>query len=231
MRRLGIIGGSLIGAVAIHAMLVACGTLPTGDAGHDAGVDVAAHDDALDAIMDTARDVANDVLDAETPDAMAQDGGATCGCPEAPSTTFRGTATIGGAPAAILADYSTATLTGTPTFDGTARAIRWDTNVEFRAGVSNDRLFGSCQFFGAQTGMPMATNDAACTFNHVRGTQIDRHMIVASDITITAVSDTGADVRIAFTEGTGANAFSVDLTIHHTRPAGGLTTPPRAYTP
>lgn len=65
--RRGIIGGSLLGAVAIHLTMVACGS----------GASVANDGGVLDAIVDAARDV----VGIETPDARAQDASGGCACP------------------------------------------------------------------------------------------------------------------------------------------------------
>lgn len=89
--------GSVVGAVALHVAMVACGggAQPTGDGG----------------VFDALADAARDVLDAETRDAHAGgDGGVpACNCVEPPSFTFSGGALArdGQPPQEPAADFST----------------------------------------------------------------------------------------------------------------------------
>lgn len=125
MTRTKIAVGSIVGALVLHVVMVACGSAPPSMAG-DAGVLA----DVRDAIVDAL----HDVVDAETPDAHAggdggipptdggappADGGApACNCPAPPRPEYSfsgGAVDRGGASLAPVADFSTATVGVVPT--------------------------------------------------------------------------------------------------------------------
>ncbi|MDB4932594.1 MAG: hypothetical protein JWM10_5078 [Myxococcaceae bacterium] len=104
-KKVKIVGGSLIGAVCIHAALALISSCrpsaPLDVGGRDGSVadaatdsSITAGDSALDAVIamvkDAAQDVASAIVDAEVRDAHAQDAGGSCACPPpAPLPSYR----------------------------------------------------------------------------------------------------------------------------------------------
>lgn len=118
--------GSLVGALIIHVVMVACSSGSAPDA-HDAGV------------ISDVRDVIRDVLDVETRDAHAGgDGGTpTCNCPEPAraSFSFSGGAVTreGGTAQEPTVDFSTSIANAIPTRDRTdgSLAVQIITSISY----------------------------------------------------------------------------------------------------
>lgn len=102
--------GSALGALALHVVMVACGSAGPASSPGDGGMLA----DVRDAIVDAV----GDVLDAETPDAHAGGDGGTqpaCNCVEPPSASFSGGAvTRDGVTTMPAVDFSTASVGVTP---------------------------------------------------------------------------------------------------------------------
>lgn len=232
--RLGFIVGSLVGAVAIHAVFVACSSITPGiDGGGDAGLDVSHRHDGnvLDAILDTAHDVAVMVRDAEIRDAHA-DGGMTCNCPAParPTRTFSGSFGVGAANM-VRARMSQVTVAPNFVLRGGTELAQWNVSISFY--LTAGELVGiSCSLLTNLSGQPVAgTAEERCSVNVIatNGTNVGNQSIPNATATAAALTNTGGTITLPnFSAGTYR---SNGITVLLSEPEGGLLTPPSAYVP
>lgn len=240
-QRSRILVGSFVGAVAIHAAMVACSSSRTSTLTPDA----TAPRDAVATLLDVARDVVGTVLDAELRDARADDAG--CGCtPQASESSFSlDSVRIDAATLRPLADYSTSSgfAQGAPTTGG-GQAVRFTNNVTF---IADDGSFYvlSCSVYVRPDGTPVDRLDVVpptarptCNLNTERaGGGSEFRTGAPESITTLRLTNTEIEVRIGRVEmrptlgPTLPAAVLTNLTFRLSNPSGRFLAIPRALRP
>jgi len=214
------VGWSLLGAVSIHCVFLACGvpSMQSVEAGADAG--------PMSYMLEAMRDAAADVLGMETRDAHADDGGAlpTCSCPvpappPRPDYSFSFNISVGGSAAqAPREDYSDMSVSG---------GVIWangklQTSITFQA-KSISRINDNLQTL-------------ACTlFKDLNGID-SRLSCVGQDgrldnYTITTLTDTQVEIRApSISTYSGAFVYT-NVVMRSSDPTAHYLTAPHAYRP
>jgi|GEM_PF-3261592 len=279
-----IVVGSLVGAAAIHLVMLACSAnapalMGTSDGGglDAAGSDVATVDvgrldigsatdtgaatsdtgqqDAgfFDTLLDVVRDVIGDVVDAEVRDAHAggdagADAGTACAClPPPPTYTFSGTAAglpIFGPSSAARIDVR-ALPPGMGPFGMPEPVVQL--TVEFTAWVSRTRgpaaptVYATVTCTGLRadaTGHVVGSSQVSCRIHNNDSTTADNDNGASTTATLTTLSATQIEVRIAALtfpmpfSGSGiAGPPFTNLVFRATDPSGHFLAPLSAYVP
>lgn len=230
--------GSALGALALHVVMVACGSSGSTSSPGDGGMFA----DVRDAIVDAV----GDVLDAETGDARADDGGTqpACNCVEPPSYRFSGAMVNQGAgDVSPEVDHSTALITGIAgrSADGST-VISTTTTLGFylRDGT---RFYAQCSVAvrpdrSIVRGMgSTGLRDGACIAQVSGG---DAGIVTDRDVVLNGVTvEELANDRIVLRfpvfrvtrDGTTAIATVGETIVRATVPGASMITPSRAYRP
>ena len=182
--RARVVFGSLLGAATIHLVFLACGSprIQPSDGG----------------MIDAALDAMGLVGDAETRDAVAQEAGGSCSCPEPTRTTFSGGIDLGSGVATVRTQASSASAAIAPYI--------------FASGDSGYRVFASSSFwlasspfqysvtcvlyFGGGAGQT-ARAPSSCSVSEARdGAATWSGQATAVNATLATVNDGALDVTI-----------------------------------
>lgn len=219
--RIGVIYGSIVGALAIHAAFMACGSMQSMQGG----------DSGMSHFLEAVKDAAADVVGLETRDAHADDAatGPACSClvPPAPAeATFSLRIDLGNGPVEPMTDYSQVTITGS------ARPYRDRSNVVMSqikataiftpAGRNVDYTL-DCSFRIAPDRSILPTDvDCKC-----EGIGLNNSLEL-SGVTVPVLTETTAEIRIASAAGRfGATISQIAFRVND--PAAHFLTPPHQY--
>ncbi len=218
MGRARVVVGSLLGAATIHLVFLACGSpriQPT-----DGGV------------IDAALDAMGLVGDAETRDAVAQEAGGTCSCPEPQRTTFTGGIDLGSGVATTRSQASTANAAVTPwIFASGDTGYRVIATSSFWLASSPFQYSVTCVLYFAGGSGSVARAPSSCSVAEGRdGATTWNGAATMVNATLTTVSDGSLDVLVTDAAASGSGRTITVRSMRFQTTGSGII-PPAAFRP
>lgn len=204
MMRTKVVAGSLVGALSIHAALVACSM-----------------SGGMSNALQTMSDAAADVLNLETRDAHADDGATpACSCPVLPApadVSFSLRIDLGAGAQEPMADYSSAAVSGSP--------------AVFPDGTTGSQILGAADFYTQDNKRHSIACYASVRSDKtiVSGSAKCGSEVQVQNMQITTLADDALEFRVPrFSYG---SITYTDMVFRAHVPSAHFLTPPRAYRP